>query len=306
MKFGFWVEPEMINPDSDLYRAHPDWAMHFPGRPRTEARNQLVLNMARDDVRDHIFSVLDKLLSDNAIDFVKWDMNRPLAEPGWENVPEAEQREIWIKFVRNMYNIMDRLRARHPSVEFEGCSGGGGRIDLELMRRVEEFWTSDNTDAFDRLKIQEGYSYIYAPKSMMAWVTDVPNMNGRSTPLRYRYLVAMQGSLGIGGNLNKWPEADLAYSSKMVEVYKWIRKTVQEGALYRLASPRRKRPLVDILRRTGRQSGLPVRLPATTSSTFAHCPRFVFRDSMAHPAIASAWSKASSTRRRAPCSRATT
>ena len=238
MKFGFWVEPEMVNPDSDLYRAHPDWAMHFPGRPRTEARNQLVLNMARDDVRDHIFGVLDKLLSDNAIDFVKWDMNRPFGEPGWENVPEAEQREIWIKFVRNMYNIMDRLRARHPNVEFEGCSGGGGRIDLELMRRVEEFWTSDNTDAFDRLKIQEGYSYIYAPKSMMAWVTDVPNMNGRSTPLRYRYLVAMQGSLGIGGNLNKWSEADLTYSSKMVEVDKYIRKTVQEGALYRLASPR--------------------------------------------------------------------
>lgn len=238
MKFGFWVEPEMVNPDSDLYRAHPDWAMHFPGRPRSESRNQLVLNMARDDVREHILDVLDKLLAENAIDFVKWDMNRPFGEPGWENVPEAEQREIWVKFVRNMYNIMDRLRARHPNVEFEGCSGGGGRIDLELMRRVEEFWTSDNTDAFDRLKIQEGYSYIYAPKSMMAWVTDVPNINGRSTPLRYRYLVAMQGSLGIGGNLNKWSEADLTYSSKMVEIDKWIRKTVQEGAQYRLASPR--------------------------------------------------------------------
>ena len=238
MKFGFWVEPEMVNPDSDLYRAHPDWAMHFPGRPRSEARNQLVLNIARDDVRDYILDVLDKLLAENAIDFVKWDMNRTFGEPGWEGVPEAEQREIWVKFVRNMYNIMDRLRARHPSVEFEGCSGGGGRIDLELMRRVEEFWTSDNTDAFDRLKIQEGYSYMYAPKSMMAWVTDVPNINGRSTPLRYRYLVAMQGSLGIGGNLNKWSEADLTYSSKMVEIDKWIRKTVQEGALYRLASPR--------------------------------------------------------------------
>ena len=238
MKFGFWVEPEMVNPDSDLYRAHPDWAMHFPGRPRTEARNQLVLNMARDDVREHIFGVLDGLLANNAIDFVKWDMNRPFAEPGWENVPETEQREIWVKFVRNVYDILDRLRARHPHVEFEGCSGGGGRVDLELMRRVEEFWTSDNTDAFDRLKIQEGYSYLYAPKSMMAWVTDVPNMNGRSTPLRYRYLVAMQGSLGIGGNLNKWSAEDMAYSAKMVEVYKSIRKTVQEGALYRLASPR--------------------------------------------------------------------
>ncbi|MGD0577941.1 MAG: alpha-galactosidase, partial [Bryobacteraceae bacterium] len=237
MKFGFWVEPEMVNPDSDLYRAHPDWAMHFPGRPRTEARNQLVLNMAREDVKEHIYGVLDKLLRDNAIDFVKWDMNRPFGEPGWPNVPESEQRKIWIKYVRNVYEIADRLRAAHPGVEFEGCSGGGGRIDLELMRRVEEFWTSDNTDAYDRLRIQEGFSYMYAPKAMMAWVTDVPNLNGRSTPLRYRFLVAMQGSLGIGGDLNKWSEADLTYASKMVEVYRWIRKSVQEGALYRLASP---------------------------------------------------------------------
>jgi alpha-galactosidase len=238
MKFGLWVEPEMVNPDSDLYRAHPDWAMHFPGRPRTEARNQLVLNMARDDVRDHIFAELDKLLTENDIAFIKWDMNRHFSEPGWPEAPVAEQREIWVKYTRNVYDIIDRLRAKHPKVEIESCSGGGGRVDLGILTRVEQVWTSDNTDALDRSKIQEGFSQAYAPKVMMAWVTDVPNFNGRSTPLDFRFLVAMQGSLGIGNNLNHWKPEDFALATKMIAWYKGVRRTVQEGQLYRLRSPR--------------------------------------------------------------------
>ncbi len=238
MKFGLWVEPEMVNPNSDLYRAHPDWAMNFPGRPRTEARNQLVLNMARDDVRDHIFGVLNKLLTENDIAFIKWDMNRHFSEPGWPEVPPAEQRELWVKYTRNVYDIIDRLRKNHPNVEIESCSGGGGRVDLGILTRVEEVWTSDNTDALDRLKIQEGFSQAYAPKVMMAWVTDVPNFNGRSTPLEFRFLVAMQGSLGIGNNLNHWKADDFALATKMIAWYKGVRQTVQEGELYRLRSPR--------------------------------------------------------------------
>jgi alpha-galactosidase len=238
MKFGLWVEPEMVNPNSDLYRAHPDWAMHFNDRPRSEARNQLILNMARDDVRDHIFTVLDKLVSENHIEFLKWDMNRHFGEPGWPEVAVAEQKQIWVKYVDNVYNIIDRLRAKHPGLEIESCSGGGGRLDLGILKRVDEVWTSDNTEAFDRLRIQEGFTNAYAPKVMMAWVTDVPNLNGRSTPLKYRFLVAMQGSLGIGSNLNHWTDADFALASRMVGIDKEIRATVQQGNLYRLFSPR--------------------------------------------------------------------
>jgi alpha-galactosidase len=238
MKFGLWVEPEMVNPDSDLYRAHPDWAMHFPDRPRSEARNQLILNMARQDVKEHIFGVLDKLLTENKIAFLKWDMNRNFGEPGWPAVAPDEQKKLWVQYVRNLYEIIDRLRANHPGVEIESCSGGGGRVELGIMERVDQVWTSDNTEAFDRLKIQEGFSQVYPAKVMMAWVTDVPNMNGRATPLKYRFLVAMQGSVGIGGNLNKWSGEDMKLASDMVVEYKGIRNTVQQGDLYRLSSPR--------------------------------------------------------------------
>lgn len=238
MDFGLWVEPEMVNPDSDLYRKHPDWAMHMSGRPRTEARNQLVLNLARDDVKEYVFEWLDRLVSANAIAFLKWDMNRNFAEPGWPETKPDEQKKIWVAYTRNVYEILDRLRAKHPNLEIESCSGGGGRVDLGMLRRVEEVWPSDNTDAFDRLRIQEGFSYAYAPQIMMAWVTDVPNFNHRSTPLEFRFLTAMMGSLGIGANLNKWSGQENAIAAKMIAYYKSIRATVQQGKLYRLFSPR--------------------------------------------------------------------
>lgn len=238
MDFGLWVEPEMVNPDSDLYRAHPDWVMNFTGRPRSELRNQLVLNLARDDVRDYIFNVLDKLASEYNIRYFKWDMNRTFAEPGWPELAPDEQKELWVKYVRNLYDIMERLRAKHPNLEIESCSGGGGRIDLGILRYVDVFWTSDNTEAFDRLRIQEGFTEAYSPKLMSSWVTDVPNTNGRSTSLQFRFLVAMQGALGIGANLNKWTDQDSEFATRMVALYKRIRNTVQYGSLYRILSPR--------------------------------------------------------------------
>jgi alpha-galactosidase len=140
--------------------------------------------------------------------------------------------------VRNYYGIIDRLRAKHPALEIESCSGGGARIDLGVLKRVDEVWPSDNTEAFDRLRIQEGFTYAYTPKVMSAWVTDVPNMNRRSTPLQFRFLVAMQGALGIGSNLNKWSDEDFALAKKMIALDKQIRATVQTGLLYRLLSPR--------------------------------------------------------------------
>jgi len=239
MDFGLWVEPEMVNADSDLYRSHPDWVMHFDGRPRSELRTQMVLNLARDDVREYIFGVLDKLATDYPIRYLKWDMNRPFSEPGWPEAGPAEERKLWVAYVRNLYQIIDRLRAQHPRLEIESCSGGGGRIDLEILRRVDEVWASDNTDAFDRLRIQEGFSQAHTARIMSAWVTDSPNwVNGRAVSLPYRFLVAMQGALGIGSNLNKWTGEDFALAGKMVALDKRIRATVQNGDLYRLFSPR--------------------------------------------------------------------
>jgi len=238
MDFGLWVEPEMVNANSDLYRAHPDWVINFPGRPRSELRNQMILNLARSEVKEYLVAVLDKLASEYNIRYFKWDMNRSFSEPGWPEAGAAEERRLWVQYVRNLYEIFDRLRAKHPKLEIESCSGGGGRIDLGVLQRVDEVWTSDNTEAFDRLRIQEGFSFAYPAKIMSAWVTDVPNMNGRSTSLAYRFLVAMQGALGIGANLNKFTDQDTALATNMIAAYKRIRATVQTGDLYRLLSPR--------------------------------------------------------------------
>lgn len=239
MDFGLWVEPEMVNPDSDLYRHHPDWVLNFPGRPRTQGRNQLVLNLARQDVRDHVFQVLDQLLTQNDIAFLKWDYNRNWSEPGWPQVKPEDQQRVYVAYVQNLYWILQHLRERHPKLEIESCSGGGGRVDLGIMRFTDEVWPSDNTDPFDRLSIQDGFTYPYTPGVMMAWVTDSPNwVNQRSTSLEYRFLSSMQGALGIGADLNRWSEADFATAKRLIAAYKDIRLTVQQGSLYRLISPR--------------------------------------------------------------------
>ncbi len=238
MDFGIWVEPEMVNPDSDLYRKHPDWAINFPGRPRTELRNQLLLNLARKDVAEYVFSFVDKLVTENDIAFLKWDYNRNWSEPGWDQVPVDQQKEIYVKFVNNLYDILARLRAKHPKLEIESCSGGGGRVDLGILRYTDEVWPSDNTDALDRLVLQDGFERAYSPSVMMAWVTDVPNfLDHRTVPLKFRFMVAMNGSLGIGGNLNHWTDDEMKQSAELVKYYKSIRQTVQRGRLYRLMSP---------------------------------------------------------------------
>jgi alpha-galactosidase len=238
MDFGLWVEPEMVNPDSDLYRKHPDWVLNFPGRPHTEGRNQLVLNLARPDVRAYVYSFLDKLLKENDISFLKWDYNRNWSEPGWPAVPQDQEKKVYVDFIRNFYSILAELRQNHPSVEIESCSGGGSRVDLGVMQYTDEVWPSDNTDAYDRLLIQNGFTYPYTPGVMMAWVTDSPTwVNNRSVSLEYRFLSSMQGSLGIGANLNKWAPEDFTKAAQMVTQYKTIRETVQRGELYRLITP---------------------------------------------------------------------
>ncbi|MCC6805479.1 MAG: alpha-galactosidase [Anaerolineae bacterium] len=238
MGFGIWVEPEMVNPDSDLYRAHPDWIYHFPNRPRSLSRNQSVLNVSRPDVQEYIVGFLDDLLSNNDIKFVKWDMNRHFSEPGWTDAPSGRDREIWVRHTQGIYDILRQVRARHPGVIFESCSGGGGRVDLGVMRYAEQFWMSDNTDPYDDLFIEEGFTLAHAPLTRMMWVTDPIHVNDRATSLEYRFHVAMMGALGIGANLTRWSEADLTKTAEFVAQYKAIRETVQFGKLYRLRSPR--------------------------------------------------------------------
>lgn len=235
MASGLWVEPEMVNPDSDLYRAHPDWVLHHPHRRRDTLRGQLVLNFARDDVREWALDWLDGLVRTYRLAFLKWDMNRSFTQAGW---PEAGERAdlLWIGHTRGVYAVLDELRRRNPELRVESCSGGGGRVDLEILRRTDQVWTSDNTDARDRQTIQHGFTHVYPPRVMTAWVTDAPNpLTGRDVPLRYRFHVTMAGVLGIGGDLRAWTETELAEARELVAAYKSVRPVVQHGALYRLA-----------------------------------------------------------------------
>ncbi|MCM2425236.1 alpha-galactosidase [Streptomyces sp. RKAG337] len=237
MRFGIWVEPEMVNADSDLYRAHPDWVQHHSGRRRTEFRNQLVLNLAREDVREYLWEQLDALLHSAPVDYVKWDFNRCFTDAGWPGEPYPQR--LWVDHVHGLYGLLDRLRAAHPGVAFESCSGGGGRVDLGILSRTDQVWTSDNTDPLDRLPIQYGFSQLHPARVMAAWVTDSPNriLNHRVSSLRFRFVSAMAGVLGVGGDLTAWSERELAEAADWVELYKEIRPVVQYGDLYRLRAP---------------------------------------------------------------------
>jgi alpha-galactosidase len=233
MDFGLWVEPEMVNPNSELYRAHPEWVIHFPGRARTEARNQLVLNVGRPDVQTYLIDLLDRLLTDHKIAFVKWDMNRNVSEPGWPEA-EGEARELWVRYVQGLYHVLGTLRERHPDVIFQSCSGGGGRADLGMLRFADQIWVSDNTEATARLAIQEGFSQIYPANTMEAWVTD---MNPDHLSLAFRFHVSMCGVLGIGGHLAHWTPDERVEAARWIALYKEIRSVVQYGDHYRLGSP---------------------------------------------------------------------
>ena len=232
MRFGLWVEPEMVNRDSDLYRAHPDWVLHFPGRPRTEERSQLILDLGRDEVVSYLRQCLEKLLDEHQIDFIKWDMNRAVTEPG-----SVAGRGIWRRHVEALYAIIDGLREKRPQLQIESCQSGGGRVDLGILSRTDQVWTSDNTDALTRVQIQEGYSLAFPAIAMGCWVTHEKNhQTQRVLPLDLRFQVAMRGALGIGSDLSKLAESELADYAKWIEFYKTIRHIVAQGDCYRLQS----------------------------------------------------------------------
>lgn len=228
MKFGIWLEPEMVNPLSQLYKEHPDWIYHFENRPTDTSRGQYVLNITKEEVKEFVFNTLDELLSKYDIDYIKWDANRPISQSGVD-------KSIWYNHIMALYDIVNRLKVKHEDVLFEACASGGGRIDYGILGIFDDFWTSDNTDALDRLTVQESYSYIYPIKAMRAWVTDCPNfLSNRNIPLRFRYHSAMMGTLGIGSNILKFNDEEIEMSKKLIEEYKEIRDVIQEGDFYRL------------------------------------------------------------------------
>jgi alpha-galactosidase len=230
MKFGLWFEPEMVNPDSDLYRKHPDWVLHYPGRPRTVSRNQLILDFGRSEVVEHVFNALDTMLSQYPIDFLKWDMNRPATEAG-----SPVGKNLWRIHTLKVYEIMDCLRVKYPGLAIESCSSGGGRIDLGVLARTDQVWTSDNTDALDRVGIQEGFSLTFPARAMACWVTNRQNPETkRILELPLRFDVAMRGILGIGSNIDKLDDDELKQYAQFIAFYKKIRPIVQLGRCFRL------------------------------------------------------------------------
>lgn len=233
MDFGLWLEPEMVNPDSDLYRAHPDWIIHFPTRTSSLGRNQLILNMGCPDVQDYLINQIDQLLTEYNICFIKWDMNRNASEPGWPDAP-GDQRELWVRYVHGLYHVWGTLRERHPHVIWQSCSGGGGRADLGILHFADQIWVSDNTEPAMRLGIQEGFSQLFPANTMEAWVTD---MGPSYLPLSFRFHVSMCGTLGIGGHLLQWTPDQHAEATQWIALYKEIRHVIQFGDLYRLQSP---------------------------------------------------------------------
>lgn len=237
MDFGIWVEPEMVNPDSDLYRAHPDWVLHYPKRERLTARNQMMLNLAREDVYEYLLTSLDALLSENNIKFIKWDANRSVSEPGWPDASPEVQRELRIRFAHNLHRLLAELRKRHPDVMFENCASGGGRIDLGMMSYTDQNWISDISAGVERLSIQRGYLQAYPQNTMVSWVLGDCHYGGQEgIPLSFQFHSSMCGVLGVGDTITKWTEEERATASAMIETYKKHRDTIQNGTVHHLRS----------------------------------------------------------------------
>lgn len=236
--FGLWFEPEMVNKDSDLYRKHPDYIIETPKRHASHGRKQYVLDFSRKEVVDNIYEQLVKILDEGEIDYIKWDMNRNITECYSIAYPPEQQGEIMHRYILGVYDLYERLIERYPKILFESCASGGGRFDAGMLYYAPQAWTSDDSDAIERLKIQYGTSFGYPQSMMGAHVSASPNEQlGRNTPLKIRGDVAFFGAFGYELDLDKLSSTELASIKKQIELMKKYRSIFQYGTFYRLKSP---------------------------------------------------------------------
>jgi alpha-galactosidase len=230
--FGIWLEPEMVNPRSELYQQHPDWILKLPNRAENYGRNQLVLDLVNPKVQDFVFSIVDDMMTrDPGIAFIKWDCNRSMTN-AYSPYLKQKQTQVFIEYTRALYKVMERIRAKYPHLPIMLCSGGGGRTDYAALKYFTEFWPSDNTDALERIFIQWGYSYFFPANTISAHVTGM----GKQT-LKFRTDVAMMGKMGYDIRVNEFTPQELEFSQQAVKTYKRISDVVWFGDLYRLISP---------------------------------------------------------------------
>jgi alpha-galactosidase len=232
IRFGIWLEPEMVNPKSELYEKHPDWILKLPNRPENYGRNQLVLDLTNPKVQDFVFSIVDDIMTKNpGVAFIKWDCNRSMTN-AYSPYLKDKQSHLYIEYTRSLYKVMDRIRARYPKLPIMLCAGGGGRTDYGALKYFTEFWPSDNTDALERVFIQWGYSYFFPSNTISAHVTSMGKQS-----LKFRTDVAMMGKMGYDIRVNNFTPAELQFSNNAVQTYKRISNTIWKGDLYRLVSP---------------------------------------------------------------------
>lgn len=235
VKFGIWIEPEMVSEDSELYRQHPDWALRIPGREPVRGRNQLVLDFSRADVRDYIFEQICSILDQGKIEYVKWDMNRSIADVF---SGETEQGKVTYQYVLGVYDFLERLLQKYPDILLEGCSGGGGRFDAGMLYYTPQIWCSDNTDALDRLRIQYGTSFFYPASAVGSHVSAVPNhQTGRSVSLHTRGVVAMAGAFGYELDPEKLTAEEREAVREQIRQYRSREELIRRGRYYRLSDP---------------------------------------------------------------------
>lgn len=240
IKFGIWIEPEMVNPKSELFERHPEWIVESAGRERTTLRDQLILDLSNPDVQNFIWNTIDKLLSDNpGISYIKWDTNRNVEQVGSNYLPHNKQTHFWIEYTKGLYNIYGKIREKYPDLMIQLCSSGGGKLDFKALSYHDEFWASDNTDPLKRVFIQYSTNIFFPALATGAHVSTSPNhQTGRMTPLKFRFDVAMSGRLGFELRTQELKGKDREFAIQVIKDYKeHIRPVITEGDLYRLISP---------------------------------------------------------------------
>ncbi|MFB6343506.1 alpha-galactosidase [Saccharicrinis sp. FJH62] len=240
LKFGIWIEPEMVNPASELAERHPEWIVQSPGREKITWRHQLLLDLSNPQVQDFIYTIVDSLLTTHPkIEYIKWDANRHVEQVGSTYLPDSKQTHFWVAYTKGLYSVYDRIRKKYPDFVIQDCASGGGRLDYGALKFHNEFWTSDNTDPLSRIFIQYGTNLIYPPVATAAHVSTSPNhQTGRVTPLKFRFDVAMTGRLGMELQPKDIKGDDRVFAIEAINNYKkYIRPLVTAGDLYRLLSP---------------------------------------------------------------------